>query len=354
MLPTHNHPLHYLGNRFLTLPDKSGRMYPDDTWLNELFTLIVHNHPTQYKRCIEPFSGSASWSLAAMEVGFAEEYIINDSNKALVNMLMLIQSDPTALKTTYHDLVEEHTRAPSKKDYYLSVLGQYNEASEEEKALILPFIVNHSWGGFLFHDEHQHIIYCEDTLDQPRYLANATLSIDEFDKEIDRASILMNTNHVVFHHGDFLNVVDQIGENDFIALNPPYPENERSLQDKTGMYTELYEPGILHTHLEALIQKMEAHQVHYFMTYGFYNPNLSQFVLSNANEPKNYFRALGSERCAFGMGLDQMYFPKTFSIPMNLETTFLPASKILCGEMLTTDEAVVRYQTQAGSPDLHT
>ena len=39
----HNSPLHYLGNRFLTLPDKSGRMYPDSSWLNALFTIIAHN-----------------------------------------------------------------------------------------------------------------------------------------------------------------------------------------------------------------------------------------------------------------------------------------------------------------------
>ncbi|HHF0527082.1 TPA: hypothetical protein ACTUT5_003901 [Legionella anisa] len=55
--------------------------------------------------------------------------------------------------------------------------------------------------------------------------------------------------------------------------------------------------------------------IHYYMTYGFYNPALSQYVLRDAaQQPKNYFRVLGYEHCAFGIGLDQMYFTSEFSI----------------------------------------
>jgi hypothetical protein len=82
----HGGPLHYLGNRFLSLPDVSGHMCPDNTWLNEHFSIILFNNGgKKYKRCIEPLSGSASWSLAVMEVGLADEYIINDSDKILTD-----------------------------------------------------------------------------------------------------------------------------------------------------------------------------------------------------------------------------------------------------------------------------
>jgi len=80
-------PLHYLGNRYLTLPDLTGHMSPNTSWLNEhLSVLLANNNGQKYKKAIEPFAGSASWSMAAMEIDLAEEYIINDSNKILINL----------------------------------------------------------------------------------------------------------------------------------------------------------------------------------------------------------------------------------------------------------------------------
>ena len=35
----HGGPLHYLGNRFLSLPDVSGHMRPDSNWFKEHFCL---------------------------------------------------------------------------------------------------------------------------------------------------------------------------------------------------------------------------------------------------------------------------------------------------------------------------
>ena len=353
-----NSPLHYLGNRFLTLPDKSGRMYPDSSWLNALFAIIAHNNSgKKYQRCIEPFSGSASWSLAAMEVDFAEEYIINDSNKTLINTLSLIQTAPEEIKKTYASLITQYYNAQFKKDCFLEILTHYNQVTNAEKALLLPFIINHSWGGILFHDANQNILYRDNSsLDDAKkipYLEEATLSVAMFNQEIDRTSSLLNKNQVTFKSGDALEVVSHLELGDFVALNPPYPENERSAKDKTGMYTELHAPEILHANLEHLIQTMDNHNIHYFMTYGFYNPSLSQYVLRapHTKQPKNYFHALGCERCAFGMGLDQMYFPKAFSIPSFLKTQFVTADKILENKKLTADEAIVRYQAQQTRAD---
>ena len=165
-----------------------------------------------------------------------------------------------------------------------------------------------------------------------------------FIEEVDRISKLLNINHVVFKSGDFLPVISDMQPGDFIALNPPYPENERSLTDKTGMYIELYSPETLHEHVISVVKKMEDQGIHYYMTYGFYNPQLSQFVLvDNANKPKNYFRVLGYKNCAFGIGLDQMYFTPKFSIPNNLKSKVVPAQMVLDDKNLTQEEALSQY-----------
>lgn len=345
----HGGPLHYLGNRFLSLPNTSGHMHPDNSWLNEHFSIIQFNNGKKYKRCIEPFSGCASWSLAAMEIGLAEQYIINDSDKILICTLQLIKDNPELVKKHYALLELPFEKTSEKKSYFLRALDTYNQATHnEEKALLLPFIINHSWSGILFHNHKGNILYRKGPLFEgksgERFLEKANLSVEEFNAEIDRVSELFNANDVEFTSGDFLKALADMRPGDFIALNPPYPENERSLTEKTGMYTELYSPEKLHENLLKTIEQMEKQGIHYYMTYGFYNPALSQYVLRDTTQqPKNYFKVLGYEHCAFGIGLDQMYFSSEFSIPKQLNTKVIPATKVLEGGFLQPEEALRRY-----------
>ncbi len=347
---THGGPLHYLGNRFLTLPNKSGHMHADNSWLNELFSIIKHNnHGKKYRKAVEPFAGSASWSLAAMEVGLADEYIINDSNRILINTLRLIKEKPQLIKQTYALLMQQYDDAESKKDFFLGTIEHYNQTQDdEEKSLLLPFIINHSWSGIIFYDADCNILYREGPLFEgekaPRYLETASLSVSMVLEEVDRISILLNANKVVFKSGDFLQVVADIQSGDFIALNPPYPENERSITEKTSMYTELYAPEKLHENIVNLIQRIEMDGIHYYLTYGFYNPKMSKFVLlDEAKNPRNYFRVLGYEHCAFGIGLDQMYFSSKFQIPGDFNAQIIKAVDVLKGKKLIQQEALINF-----------
>ncbi|WBV72332.1 hypothetical protein PGH42_04995 [Legionella pneumophila] len=152
-----------------------------------------------------------------------------------------------------------------------------------------------------------------------RFLEKANLSLEMFLSEIDRISLLLNANRVTFKSGDFMEVISIAAPGDFVALNPPYPENEHSTLEKAGMYIELYSPEKMHQNLVQIIDHLEYQSIHYYMTYGFYNPKFRNYVLTNENQqPINYFRVLGYEDCAFGIGLDQMYFTSQFSIPKGI------------------------------------
>jgi site-specific DNA-adenine methylase len=323
-------------------------MIVDHSWLFELFLLIFANTTgKKYRRCFEPFAGSASWSLAAMECGLAEEYIINDSDSVLINAHRLMRDDPEAIKEAYSKLTKSYDKSSFKKDFFIESIKDYNKADSYHKSLFLPFIINHSWSGLIFHDLKGNIIYHESNIAGkviPGYLEKANLSLDMFLKEVDRVSNIFNANKVHFQSGDYLQAINNIQPDDFVALNPPYPENERSVSQKmdryTG-YTELYSPETLHENLAKTIQQMDNKGVEYFMTYGFYNPRMKKFVLyDNNNQIKNYFRVLGYANCAFGMALDQMYFSSKFSLPKELHTKILRAYDVLGNQELTPKEAL--------------
>ena len=86
------------------------------------------------------------WSLAAMEIGLADEYIINDSDNILIDTLRLIWNKPDLVKKEYASLIQQYSDSLSKKKFFLDVINQYNQTPDQEKkSLILPFIINHSW-----------------------------------------------------------------------------------------------------------------------------------------------------------------------------------------------------------------
>lgn len=301
----------------------------------------------KYRKWIEPFAGSASFSIAAMELGLADEYIINDSDSILINTHRLMRDKPDQLKVIYSDTLKKYNKAISKKDFFINIIDEYNQSDNEHKSLLLPFIINHSWSGIISHDQGNNIIYRENKIDGkiiPGYLDEANLSLNEYLKEIDRVSHLFLTNNVSFKNGDFVQVLDHIQPGDFVAFNPPYPENERTPDGKVGMYTELYSHDILFSKLIKIIQFMDMHQIDYFMTYGFYNPSKSKFVLlDHLNKPRNYFRVLGYKDCAFGIALDQMYFSQNFSIPHQLNAKIFHANDILDNQTLLPEEALEKF-----------
>ena len=72
---------------------------------------------------------------------------------------------------------------------------------------MLPFIINHSWSGILFHDRDHNIIYRDGPFVEgrkaDRHLKQANLSIEMFNEEEDRTTKLFNANKVTFMSGDF-------------------------------------------------------------------------------------------------------------------------------------------------------
>lgn len=343
--------LHYIGNRNLTWPMQNGRMLVDKKLLSDLFVVILENCQfKKFKRSYEPFAGSASWSLAAMELNFAEEYIINDSDEVLINTLRLTRDNSREVKSKYISLVNEYHHSISAKDFFLQVINSYNQAkSLNEKSLLLPFIVNHSWGGMIFHDNEGNIVYRDVNIRgkivSEGCLSKASLSIEDFSEEVDRVSHLLKINKVIFKSGDFLQALSDAQEGDFVAMNPPYPETMRAYSQGVGMYTQLYEADTLYKNIVSIIQKMENSNVEYFLTYGCHDPQLKNFIIKDEfNKLKHFFRMSGNEDGIFGITLDQMYFSSKYSIPATLSSKIIPAKAVLQDQELTAIETLTAFK----------
>lgn len=342
-------PIQYLGCRNLTYPDFTGHMRSCNSWINKNFSLIVANTKgKKFGSWYEPFAGTASWTFNAMAVGLAEKYVINDCNIPLITTLKLLQKNPKAVKETYANLVKQFSTSSLPKDFFIETIEAYNKAQGDAKALLLPFIFNHVWGGIVFYNDDEDIIYREPTFDgktYPGYIEKANLSVETFFDEVDRISKLLNNNQVIFQTKDFLESIKDAKAGDFVAMNPPYPSNERSSSEKLSIYQELYGPRLLHDKLLGSVEQMEKQGIDYCLLYGRYEPNLNDFVLRDkANQPKNFFELVGYPQSIFGESLLQTYFSPNYTVPNGMHATFITAKEVLEDKMPTKQEALNRFR----------
>lgn len=347
-------PLHYIGNRSLTWPMQNGLMSFEKELLNDYFAVILENCQfKKFRRLYEPFAGSASLSLTAMELSLAEEYIINDSDEALINTLQLIMDNSKEVKSRYISLVDEYYHSTSKKDFFLRIINSYNqEKSLNKKSLLLPFIVNHSWGGMIFHDNEGNIVYRDVNIRgkivSEACLDKASLSVEDFLEEVDRVAHLFRINKVIFKSGDFLNALSDVQVGDFVAMNPPYPETMRARSQTVGMYRELYEAEVLYKNIVSIIKKMENSNVEYYLTYGYHDPQMKNFIIKDEPDKlKHFLRISGQEGSIFGIGLEQIYFPSRYCIPAGLRSKIIHANDVLQDQELTSAEALELFRKVA-------
>lgn len=342
-------PLHYFGNRSLSLPGFDGRMKVDPSWIEQGIEIIQANlHGMKFKRCFEPFAGSAAWSLSAMRNQLAQEYIINDCNQVLIGFFINVQKNPSLVKETYQDLVEKFDQASNKDSFFKQIMERYNFSTDFQRSLIMPFIINHSWGGMVFHDHVGRIIYREPVVNGkkiPGFLDKATLSLSQFFEEIDEVSILFNINKVHFRCQDFEEVLQDVRADDFVNLNPPYPENERSISEQYGLYFEIYSRETLHQNICNALKRMHSLKVTYFMSYGLYSPEMQDFLVhdSSSKVHNRYLRLIGFDDCIFGRWLDQWYFSENIIIPDLLRSKVIPASQFAQCPALSPQEALSKY-----------
>lgn len=78
---------------------------------------ILKYMPTHFNRLIEPFSGTAAITMACASKKLAKEYIINDLNKPLIDLLRIVVEQPEFSSKRYEEIWNEQ-HSNSIEHYY--------------------------------------------------------------------------------------------------------------------------------------------------------------------------------------------------------------------------------------------
>lgn len=96
---------------------------------------IISYFPSESRRLIEPFAGSAAVSLAAASAGRIQTIHLNDINDALINLWLHIIRHPNDLACGYENLW--HTQEGNEREFYNTVRREFNKSKSPETFLYL-------------------------------------------------------------------------------------------------------------------------------------------------------------------------------------------------------------------------
>jgi DNA adenine methylase len=96
---------------------------------------IISYFPQDAERLVEPFAGSAAVSLAAAYYGKAKRFLLNDLNKALVNLWDEIINKPEEIASAYRELWQ--SQVGRERDYYDYVRIHFNKTQRPDYFLYL-------------------------------------------------------------------------------------------------------------------------------------------------------------------------------------------------------------------------
>jgi DNA adenine methylase len=207
---------------------------------------VFSKFPTTINDYYEPFLGGGSVLLYLLQkqkegkIKIRGKIIANDINTNLINVYKAIQKDPRKLikelkklTDTYNSCkedkmsekpkrgvsVSETDSLKSKEAYYYWIRDQYNKNSVIKEAQFI-FLNKTCFRGVYRESKNGFNVPFGNYKNPSIYDENHILQISELIKD------------VLFINKSFENVIDNVQENDFVYLDPPYyPENEKSFVD---------------------------------------------------------------------------------------------------------------------------
>lgn len=187
--------------------------------IEEIFPAIKASG--QINHFYDLFSGSGSVSFYAMSQGIANSYQLNDSYIVLKKLWEAILQKPKEVIekfATYENLILSDSHASK---IYTQLLRQYNHSLEQkELAYLLPILLNHSQNHIpLFNQGELVLTPSAKFFKQHRY----------FEEQVMKLHRLLKNSNPCFHATHFFDLILKVQPNDFVFLDPPYPQQNENI-----------------------------------------------------------------------------------------------------------------------------
>ncbi|AUI68084.1 Dam family site-specific DNA-(adenine-N6)-methyltransferase [Beggiatoa leptomitoformis] len=171
---------------------------------------ILQYFPSHISRLIEPFAGSAAITIASAFYSKATNFVVNDINEPLTQLLNQIINNPSLMIKLYQDIWQGQ-HGGNKEAYYYEIRNKFNETKKPEYLLFLlakcvkAAVRYNAQGDF------------NQSPDKRRLGRNPQVMKDD----ILNVSQLLK-NRVSIFSEDYTNILSRVTTDDLVYMDPPY------------------------------------------------------------------------------------------------------------------------------------
>ena len=183
---------------------------------------IVRYFPTQITRLIEPFCGTAAISIYVAAQGKAKNFVLNDINSPLVNLLEQCINAPETLYEEYERIWNgQFGENINSVEYFHEMRNEFNQAPTP--GLMLFMLARVVKGAVRYNANGQMNQSC----DKRRYGTRP----EKFRENAEAVSQLLKGKTVLYNR-DYKEILKSAQPGDFIYMDPPYQGTSNSRDDR--------------------------------------------------------------------------------------------------------------------------
>lgn len=212
-----------------------------------LAPLILKYFPVKVNRLIEPFAGSAAVSIAAAMRNKASNFIINDINASLINLLRDIVENPVVIADAYEKLW--HEQLGNEKEFFAEIRSKFNETQRSDYFL---YLLARCIKGAIRYNSNGEFNQSADNRRKGRQPEGMRLEINSVSKFLK--------GKTSFYSVDYSEIFDLANSDDLIYMDPPYQGTCKNRDQR-------YLKGILFEKFVSNLERLNQRSIPYIISY---------------------------------------------------------------------------------------
>jgi len=215
---------------------------------------IVKYIPKTTKRIIEPFAGTGAVSIFAAYQGICEEFVLNDINFPLMQMLELCIENPALLVKQYSEIWQgQFAENENNIDYFLKIRSEFNEGKCDAGRML--FLLARVVKGAIRYNAHGQM---NQSCDKRRYGTKP----DIIKYNAFRISELLK-GKTEFFSMDYKDLLYIAEKGDLVYFDPPYQGTSNKVNTRDNRYIQ----GVEFDEFVGVLEQLSEKKIDYIVSY---------------------------------------------------------------------------------------
>jgi len=210
---------------------------------------ILRYMPYKFKRCIEPFAGSAAITIAVAAIKDVDEFIVNDLNAPLIGMLREAVENPDRLYEAYQHVWDEQFTMDS-TEHFLQVREAFNAGAETPENM-LYLLARCVKGSVRYNNEGK----INQSCDKRRH---GTKPETVYKNMLAVSGLLRGRTE--FYSRDYREIFEMAEQGDIVYMDPPYQGTSTNRDSR-------YLAGLSYEEFAESLKVLNDKQVDYLISY---------------------------------------------------------------------------------------